>query len=489
MKRTKNSVRIALMGSSVLLLMALQFFWLKSSYEKAYFDFRRESSMLFRNTVFSLRDSLFVRNIETLPLDSAEKHRMRFLRRDSFNVRPRSVDSVKAGSKMQIYVSSEVVDSSADFLKPLASSLHQLEPRRSFIIRMGPDTLSMDTLTLRFKRSLDLGGIEQPFRVQLIREHEPFRKGLGFTRVFGNADQQRHSNPFSDTLVTEQINLNPLNAYVAVFTKVSYAIIKEITPQILFSLALTTAITASFIVMYRSLRSQQRLNDMKNDFISNVTHELKTPVATVSVALEALKDFDVLDNPARSKEYLSIAQEELNRLTLMTDKILKAAVYENQGITFTTEKVNLVVVVGKVLSSLKVVFEKHNLQVRYLPEGSDFEIEGSTMHLTNVVYNLIDNAIKYGSDNSTIDVVLRDSNDKIELAVQDKGIGIATEYHKKIFEKFFRIPTGDVHDVKGYGLGLNYVFEVVKKHHGKIDVVSEPAKGSVFTVRLPKRVH
>jgi signal transduction histidine kinase len=280
-----------------------------------------------------------------------------------------------------------------------------------------------------------------------------------------------------------------LNAYVAVFTKVSYAIIKEITPQILFSLALTTAITASFIVMYRSLRSQQRLNDMKNDFISNVTHELKTPVATVSVALEALKDFDVLDNPARSKEYLSIAQEELNRLTLMTDKILKAAVYENQGITFTTEKVNLVVVVGKVLSSLKVVFEKHNLQVRYLPEGSDFEIEGSTMHLTNVVYNLIDNAIKYGSDNSTIDVVLRDSNDKIELAVQDKGIGIATEYHKKIFEKFFRIPTGDVHDVKGYGLGLNYVFEVVKKHHGKIDVVSEPAKGSVFTVRLPKRVH
>ena len=146
-------------------------------------------------------------------------------------------------------------------------------------------------------------------------------------------EESRMPKVYSDSIITEPARfIGPFNSYVAVFPEMKGVILKEIAPQILFSALLTVIVLTSFTVIYRSLRSQQRLNDLKNDFISNVTHELKTPVATVSVALEALKDFHALDDPERTKEYLSIAQNELSRLSLMTDKILKASAFETQGV-------------------------------------------------------------------------------------------------------------------------------------------------------------
>jgi two-component system, OmpR family, phosphate regulon sensor histidine kinase PhoR len=290
----------------------------------------------------------------------------------------------------------------------------------------------------------------------------------------------------SDTLTTDRIHFNPHHAYAAVFPEMELNMVKEILPQILFSVFLTITVVTSFLVVYRNLRAQQRLNELKNDFISNVTHELKTPLATVSVALEALRDFHALEDPERTKEYLNIAQSELHRLTLMTDKILKASAFETQGVAFVPEKINLHLIVEKILSSLKLVFEKKNLQVDYTPVGSNFELAGSEIHLTNVIYNLIDNALKYGSNSPIIDLQLRDTEGFLEFTIRDQGIGIPKEYQKKIFEKFFRVPTGDVHNVKGYGLGLNYVARVIEKHGGQIDVESELGKGSLFRIRLPK---
>jgi signal transduction histidine kinase len=224
--------------------------------------------------------------------------------------------------------------------------------------------------------------------------------------------------------------------------------------------------------------------EIKNDFISNVTHELKTPVATMSVALEALKNFHALDNPKRTTEYLEIAQNELKRLTLMTDKILKTAVYEDQGVELKIEKIDLDNLIQNVLSSLTLVFEKRRILVSYVKEGSDFHFYGGAAHLTNVLYNLLDNALKYSNDGASIDVRLTSGPEGISISVKDTGIGIAPEYQKKIFEKFFRVPSGDVHAVKGYGLGLSYVASVVKSHDGGISVESEPGKGSCFRIRF-----
>jgi two-component system phosphate regulon sensor histidine kinase PhoR len=488
MKASKNALTLLLMICSVILLVVLQFLWLKSSYEKAFFDFRRESSILFRSTVFNLRDSLFVQNIEPLKADSAQQRKAAALSPDSLNVQ--FFDGERDSSNVRILISSiDRRDSGVNFLKPLASSMHRLEQRRTFFIRVGPDTLNLNTLTTDYVKALSQAGMQLPFQIRHIA-HDHRKKVLGrmndFLGDFDERERLNNAEPYEDTLVTERVNLNPMHAYAAVFPDIQSSILKEIGPQIFFSAFLTFIIVTAFVMMYRSLRSQQRLNEMKNDFINNVTHELKTPVATVSVALEALKDFNALNNPERTQEYLSIAQNELQRLTLMTDKILKASVFETQGISFIPEKVNLHTTIQQVLSSLKLVFEKNKLRVTYTPVGDDFELRGSSIHLTNVVFNLLDNALKYGNDNTAIDIQLKDSGGYLEFSLRDYGIGIAKEYQKKIFEKFFRVPTGYIHNVKGYGLGLNYVAVVVKMHGGKINVESDEGKGSLFIIQLPK---
>jgi signal transduction histidine kinase len=209
-------------------------------------------------------------------------------------------------------------------------------------------------------------------------------------------------------------------------------------------------------------------------------------VTTVSVALEALKNFRGLENPQTTKEYLDIAQGELNRLTILTDKVLKTAVFDNPEVNIGNEQVDLNKTIDQILHSMKLIFEKQNAQVSFEKSGYSFTIRGGSVHITNVIYNLLDNALKYSGGAPQISIRLEENDNQVILEVADKGIGIPPEYKKKIFEKFFRVPTGDVHNIKGYGLGLSYVESVVRSHRGLIEVVSRPGEGSVFTISLPK---
>jgi two-component system, OmpR family, phosphate regulon sensor histidine kinase PhoR len=486
MKRQRNLITRLLMTSSVFLLTALQGLWLTNSYEKAYLDFRKETSMLLKNSIAALRDSLFVRLEEPYKSDSVVHRGNLLFRRDSSNLKFRGEDSANVFSEKKFIVSHGIrLDSSVTYTESQTSSTRKPDGQRTFVVHLGPDTLDADLLSKYYKKSLGNAGIFLPFQINTIM-HRQIGPDQWPDELSGH-EELRSPKIYSDTIITDPARfIGPFTSYVAVFPGLKGVVLKEIAPQILFSALLTVIIVTSFIVTYRSLRSQQRLNDLKNDFINNVTHELKTPVATVSVALEALKDFHALDNPERTKEYLSIAQNELARLSLMTDKILKASSFETQGVAYVTQNVNLHSIIQRVLSSLKLVFEKNNLQVAYTPTGSNFELRGSEIHLTNVIYNLVDNALKYGNGQSNIELSLTASDDHLDFSIRDYGIGIAKEYQKKIFDKFFRVPTGDVHDIKGYGLGLNYVAGVVQKHGGTIGVESEIGKGSLFKVRLPK---
>ena len=474
------------MISSVLLMIALQILWLTNSYEKAYLDFRRESGVLLKNSVSAVRDSLFVRLEERFKSDSID-HRNLSFRRDSLNLKFLGGDSANVFSEKKLIVSrGERRDSSVTYTESQSSSGRKAGNQRTFVVHLGPDTLDLDLLSKYYKKNLGSAGILSSFQIKPILNRPP---GPGrWPDEVAAHEEAAMPDIYSDTISTEPASfIGPFDSYIAVFPGMKRVILKEITPQILFSALLTVIVLTSFIVIYRSLRSQQRLNDLKNDFISNVTHELKTPVATVSVALEALKDFHALDNPERTKEYLGIAQNELSRLSMMTDKILKASTFETQGVTYIAQNVNLHSIIQQVLSSLKLVFEKNDLHVAYTPTGTNFELPGSEIHLTNVIYNLVDNALKYGNGQSNLELSLTASVDHLDFSIRDYGIGIAKEYQNKIFEKFFRVPTGDVHDIKGYGLGLNYVAVVVKKHGGTIAVESEIGKGSLFTIRLPKK--
>ncbi len=241
----------------------------------------------------------------------------------------------------------------------------------------------------------------------------------------------------------------------------------------------------SFVLLYKNMLKQKRLADIKNEFISNITHELKTPIATVSVAIEALRSFNASMNTEKSKEYLDISANELQRLSLLVDKVLKLSMFENREIDLKYELLDMQSLVDEVTSSMRLQFEKKNAAVSVSAEGAT-NFEGDRLHIVSVIFNLLDNALKYSYDNPRIDIRTTGSANKLTFEITDDGIGIPEEYREKVFEKFFRVPTGNLHNAKGYGLGLSYVAQVVKKHKGTIKVEPVEGGGSKFVITLPK---
>jgi two-component system phosphate regulon sensor histidine kinase PhoR len=500
MKQSKNKMALALIVSSISLLLVLQVFWLTNSYEKAYLDLRKETNGLFRNTIFALRDSMFFRNMVAVSPDSNTKsknlishHQLDTLTEVKNGRRMKVQEMVAGSSQIQIYVSSnKKADSLRAVIQPLAARFHGSNDHgTSFIVRMQPDSLSLDSIGMYFKRALEKADVKTNFTINHDRFLPPLELGYSKKNIFRRrmetpGAESANINVFSKEISSDWVQFDPIHRYAAVMYGFRPILIKEITPQILFSTFLTLVTIAAFFMLYRNIRSQQRLMELKNDFISNMTHELKTPIATVSVALEALKNFNGIDNPKLTSEYLDIAQHELNRLTMLTDKVLKTSIFEDRGVDFISEPVDLQKLTQQVIASLQLVSEKQKGSISFEKEGTDFILNGGEIHLTNVIYNLLDNALKYSPVNPSILLKLKDVGNQIIVSVKDQGLGIAGEFQKKIFEKFFRVPSGDVHNIKGYGLGLSYVDSVIKSHGGKIEVESEEGKGSTFTITLPK---
>jgi two-component system phosphate regulon sensor histidine kinase PhoR len=199
-----------------------------------------------------------------------------------------------------------------------------------------------------------------------------------------------------------------------------------------------------------------------------------------------LRNFNALHDPQRTREYLDISANELQRLSLLVDKVLKLSMFEKHQIELREESVDLKQLVSEVVASMKLQFEKYRAKVNLRTAGSDFVIRADRLHVTSVVYNLLDNALKYSKANPSIEIDLKETEADVEMSVTDNGIGIEPEFRKKIFDKFFRVPTGDTHNVKGYGLGLSYVAYVIQRHRGTIDMESQPGIGSRFIIKLLK---
>ncbi|MFN7492256.1 MAG: sensor histidine kinase [Cyclobacteriaceae bacterium] len=490
----KNRLTLLLMCTSIGLLLVLQVVWLTSTYEKAFYDLRKETSTLFEMTVSAMRDSLISGSIQRVPNDSVQSV---FFRQpiDSLvgkNQRMR-MNINKQSSQVQIIISStDSRDSLNQFIRPLSAQIRKGKiDNGNFVFRLGPDSLRIDSIEINFKKALRKANLPSEFLVLKKSFLPPPMSMNHFKDIFRSEQKARkheevNSHPFADQFQTDWAQFNPAFRYAATVQHFRNFLLAEIMPQILFSVFLSTLTIGAFIVMYKSIRAQQRLAELKNDFISNMTHELKTPVTTVGVAIEALKNFNGIENKELTDEYLTIAQNELNRLSLLTDKILKTAIFENKGVDFQPENVHFDQIIDQVLTSMKLVFEKNKAIVSFEKIGSHFELRGGQVHLTNVIYNLLDNALKYSGENAMIEIRLHEMGHELKLSVTDNGIGIAPEYKKKIFEKFFRVPSGDVHNSKGYGLGLSYVDSVIKAHHGKLVVESEIGKGSTFTIVLNK---
>ena len=255
----------------------------------------------------------------------------------------------------------------------------------------------------------------------------------------------------------------------------------------LFSVSgiLIILIMLAFIYSIVTIIKQRKLSELKNDFINNMTHEFKTPISTVSLACQALTDKDIPKTDEIYSSYIGIISEENRRLGSLAEKILQTAILEKGNLNLRLETVNLNQLVADVVKNISIQVEIRDGSINTHLDAKDPFLKADKLHLSNVVYNLLDNANKYTPKKPLILVSTSNYNSGFLLAVKDNGVGISKPNQKKIFDKLYRVPTGDVHNVKGFGLGLSYVKFVIEKHGGNIIVDSEPGKGSTFTVFIP----
>lgn len=289
----------------------------------------------------------------------------------------------------------------------------------------------------------------------------------------------------SNTELYFETNLFP-KAFGVEIKDYNFYLIKRISPQILFAFILLLLTGAAFYLAFRSLRDQIRLSNLRNEFISNISHELKTPVSTVKVAIEALQDFDRKQDPNLVSEYLEMASLEMNRLDILIEKVLNTSRLEENSKLIHPVKTELNQFVQEIIKSLKIRFNHIGAIVEFDSKVENAMVDIDILHIQGVLLNLIDNSLKYSGLHSSINIALEENEDNYELSVSDNGPGIPEEYIKKVFEKFFRVPTDNIHNIKGYGLGLSYSALVMNQHKGAITVKNLIDGGCKFILSFPK---
>ena len=348
------------------------------------------------------------------------------------------------------------------------------------------EPLSVSAIDSLYKKNLRKNNILIPFKIAVNpatkEEAKKYRTYL-FEPNIDTATAYFVSNHLQSEPVV--MGLTHYYKYNSIFTNVYGYLINKIKWQIIASLLILMLVSATIMVLYRSLQAQAKLATMKNDFISNITHELKTPIATVNVAVEALRNFNAIDDKQKTKDYLDISAMEISRLGLLVDNVLKISMFENNKIELQKENFDLMILLQEVVIACSIQLSKAAITLDIAATQDVVLINADKLHIASILFNLIDNAIKYSHPNGTILIDVAAKNNALTIAVIDNGIGIAKENIAKVFNKFYRVSTGDIHNVKGYGLGLSYVDYIVKKHNGTIALASELNKGSKFIVTLP----
>jgi two-component system phosphate regulon sensor histidine kinase PhoR len=252
-----------------------------------------------------------------------------------------------------------------------------------------------------------------------------------------------------------------------------------------FSSLVILLVVIFFAYAMALILKQKRLSEVKTDFINNMTHELKTPISTIALSSEVLTSPNIQNDPERFHRYATIIKNENNRLKAQVDRVLQVATLSPDKLKLKEEELDLHDIIQKAVATFQITANEKNGHITAQLDARHAVIRGDRVHITNIIYNLLDNACKYTERSPVISISTQNENENILVKVADNGIGIPAGDLKNIFEKFYRVPTGNIHNVKGFGLGLYYVKTIVKAHHGKISVKSQIGSGTEFCVALP----
>ncbi len=370
------------------------------------------------------------------------------------------------------------------------------------LVEAEEETLQLDSTSINQGQILIADGMQRKSRSVLLRmESLPMDSlvilaleeyGITADAVYGAFDRygqpaylEGDSEIYREELIGEGygVALGPLQFRVY-FPNLKKHLLKSQLGAFVLSGFMLLVITIGFIYVMRSVLKSKELVRIRRDLMNNLTHELKTPISTIGLASEALGDPDLVLDEEQQTYYIGMIRGENKRLGVLVEKVLQASLTDSKSMKLYMQQVNVHDIIKEVVRNVTMQVRRSGGKIDLNIKASNPVIQADNIHLTNVIFNLIDNAIKYSPEGAQIEISSFQTDDGIELRISDNGLGIPKEFLGKVFERLFRVPTGNVHDVKGFGLGLSYVKNVVERHNGTIYVESEPNSGSTFIMKL-----
>lgn len=360
------------------------------------------------------------------------------------------------------------------------------------------ERIDIQKLSQFIKEELENRNIDLPYQYGVIQAVDTNFVIINDNYVVGSMDESEAShvdNPHSKSLFTSKYQValyrNDYHGSPG-WLKLHFPSKKSwlwysLLPTMLFAVLFTSMILFCFSYTIYVILRQKKVSEMKTDFINNMTHEFKTPIATISLAADSIASPKVIQDESRINRFLGIIKQENKRMLQQVEKVLQMAQIDKKDFQLKLSEVDMHDVIRQAVEHLSLQVQQREGQIRVDLEAKQPVVQGDHTHLSNVVYNLLDNANKYSPDAPDIRVSTVNHANSLEIVVEDKGIGISKENQKHIFDKFYRVHTGNLHDVKGFGLGLSYVKAIASAHQGSVDVRSEPGKGSRFSLHLPLR--
>lgn len=374
---------------------------------------------------------------------------------DTLLTRWSSSDSIKRGA-VQWYLGDSLHRDNA---------LARLTSRVIFSI--ASDTLELNTMNALVKEELSRKKVDVDY-------------GISFTDPTGKKQFSNMEVINSAALSTSSKSgyLPGRSSLQLSFTNGTATILKNNLLGILLSFILMTAVVSSLLYLLRIIREQKQLAEIKNDFISNMTHEFKTPIATIGVALESIQHFNTSNDPEKTKKYVDMSSQQIGKLNVMVEKLLETATLDRDALALNKQESNLADLVEAIQQKYSHTHTEKNISFESNADQVWASIDA--FHIENALDNIVDNAVKYGGDN--IDIILEKMKTSVQITIQDNGQILTKSQASQIFEKFYRVPKGNTHDVKGFGIGLYYTKTIVEKHEGTLSVSTSP---TTFKITLP----
>lgn len=489
-----------------LALIAIQIYWIKNDIDLKEEEFQGHVNTALNNTAHKLEKAAYkdkiAKKVKLRKQGITDGNRLKILTELSTDSNGVSTsiysqneymrtDTVKFASEFPY----NLIDTKRDTIKAIENVRNELLKQKTDIVNDIFDELVSINIYKNYKPKINEAILDSVLKEELAAQ--------GITTKYHYSISSLHPGSLKTNNLSEaesekdslgigyKINLSPNNVFIQPeYLTVHFPNQKKYIFQTMWAMLVVSGMVIfilifSFFYFIATILRQKKLSVIKNDFISNMTHEFKTPISTISLATEMLADESVTKTPEKQARFLKMIKDENKRLSVLVESILQTAILDKGEFKLKLHELDVHEIITNAINNTHLLIDQRHGKIITHLDATKVKLLADRVHLTNIVFNLIDNAVKYSQGSPEITITTEDAEKGIYIYIKDNGIGISKENQKKIFEKFYRVPTGNVHNVKGFGLGLSYVQAVVQKHGGDIIVQSELGKGSTFKVFLP----